>query len=145
MSDTPLTDASISQHTEYSGWGIDRIAFKVDHVEVSDCRAIERELREEIAAAVARAEQAERERDAAVVANCPALCIEFCNAYQVHKRNVEVEAQLAEARRDAERLDWIERCCTILGTTENWYDMAVRGTSLRAAIDAAMAKEPTDA
>ena len=49
MSDTPLTDAAISQHTAYSGYGSERISFDMDHVEVNDCRSIERELRERIA------------------------------------------------------------------------------------------------
>lgn len=46
---------------------------------------------------------ARAERDAAVVANCPALCHEFCNAYQVHKRVWEVETNLSRAiaERDA--------------------------------------------
>ena len=47
MSDTPLTDASISQHTAYAGYGSYRVSMKVDHVEVHDCRMIERELTEQ--------------------------------------------------------------------------------------------------
>lgn len=62
MSDTPLTDAATSQRTEYSGYGRDRIAVKVSYVEVKDCRDIERELREEIAALRAENERLERER-----------------------------------------------------------------------------------
>jgi len=50
-SETPLTDASISWHTAYSGYGYERISFQMEHVEVADCRALELELREEIAAA----------------------------------------------------------------------------------------------
>ena len=48
MSDTPLTDESICRRTEYSGYGVDRIAVDVSYVEVNDCRNIERELRDEI-------------------------------------------------------------------------------------------------
>lgn len=42
-----------------------------------------------------RVAELERERDAAAVANCPALCIEFCNAFQVHKLAAELESMLA--------------------------------------------------
>jgi len=60
--DTPLTDASISWHTAHVGYGSDQISLQMEHVEVSDARAIERELREEIAAAhaeVARLREAQ--------------------------------------------------------------------------------------
>jgi len=65
-SDTPLTDASISWHTAYSGYGSDRISFQMEHVEVSDARAIERELREEIAASRAETRRALNQLDDAL-------------------------------------------------------------------------------
>jgi hypothetical protein len=72
VSDTPLTDQSICRRIEYSGYGVDRIAVDVSYVEVHDCRAIERELRDELAAAraaLAAPEQSQRERMAARFAN----------------------------------------------------------------------------
>lgn len=67
MSDTPLTDESISWHTAYAGYGSDRMEMKVEHVEVSDCRNIERELREQLATVTAERDAAlkDAERDAA--------------------------------------------------------------------------------
>jgi hypothetical protein len=57
MSDTPLTDASISIRTEHAGYGPGRIEVTGTYVEVHDCRMIERELRERIS-------ELEAERDA---------------------------------------------------------------------------------
>jgi len=49
VSETPLTDASISSRTASVGYGTDRHEVMVDYVEVNDCRNIETYLREEIA------------------------------------------------------------------------------------------------
>lgn len=57
--DTPWTDESISQHTAYAGYGRDRVEVQVEHVEVADCRNIERDLRAQLATVTA-------ERDAAL-------------------------------------------------------------------------------
>ena len=48
MSDTPLTDASISSRTAHAGYGSERIEVVVDYVEVNDARNNERYLREEM-------------------------------------------------------------------------------------------------
>lgn len=59
LDNTGLTDESISWHTAYAGYGRDRVEMKVEHVEVQDCRNIERELKTMIAMLT-------EERDAAV-------------------------------------------------------------------------------
>jgi hypothetical protein len=69
MSDTPLTDAALSWRTERDRTGYEQ---RIDYVEPEDARAIERELRDELAAArakLAAPEQIQRERMEARFAN----------------------------------------------------------------------------
>jgi hypothetical protein len=106
VSDTPLTDQSICRRIEYSGYGVDRIAVDVSYVEVHDCRAIERELRDELAAARADAQR-----------------------YRWLRHGDNDEYVLHFSRN------------TAAGFNDVWLP---RNEELDAAIDAAMAKEPTD-
>ena len=65
-------------------------------------------------------------------------------------RIATLEQQLEDARKDAERLDFIEKNARVDpkmdGNHVYWpttFNRALRGSSLRAAIDAALQKEPT--
>ncbi len=66
-------------------------------------------------------------------------CI-VCSMLKVHERMGDAyEAQLAEARKDSERLDWLDH----YGLSDPYHIWANRmSTSARAAIDAAMEKKP---
>lgn len=132
-SDTPRTDESISWHTEYEGYGHDRVEVKCEHVEVTDCRNIERDMQAAIDA-----------RD-----------IELARA---QARIAELEVERDALRKDAERYRWLRENMTYrdLGTTSRdgkleypltrrWYHDTAnqRDATIDAAIDAAMsAKEP---
>ena len=52
-------------------------------------------LRHDIERAVQRNSDLLAEVETVAVANCPSLCDEFCNAYQVHAALVRLEAELA--------------------------------------------------
>ena len=100
------------------------------HLWVAQAKTAEAELqRDEAIAAKERAEAAVADW---IYANGPDGWIE-----RLRKDNDALAAKLAEAERDAERLDWIESDCKIKGSEEHWFDMAVKGIDLRSAIDAA--------
>ena len=75
------------------------------------------------------------EVETVAVANCPSLCDEFCNAYQVHAALVRLEAELAEAvRKEREAcLDIVESCEVSVGNSPagelaaEWTMDALRG------------------
>lgn len=63
-------------------------------------------------------DEARAQRDAAAVANCPALCIQFCAAYQEHRSVARLEAE-----RDQLRVMW-ERDSKALGVALGHRDTA---------------------
>lgn len=86
LDNTGLTDESISWHTAYAGYGRDRVEMKVEHVEVQDCRNIERELKTMIAMLT-------EERDAAV--KDAEKCYEWCDALRRYGAENKADAMLA--------------------------------------------------